>query len=224
MRTMTDDRPGHIHGRISYADDGHPVAQVVGIRVCQIVDGKMDISQGLSLHSQGFGTPNAGSDEDALITVPEQILNLQGAADGGVGTDFDSDFQQFLFVPLQNGFRQTEFRNSILKYAANFISGVKNRHTVALLGQHDGDGNARRTGADHRHLLPVPGRTFHLNPLKASIGNIVLDAADMNRLSFSSQNTVSLALILVIADHRTYQGHGIIFKQHSRRFLQLPLL
>ena len=51
-----------------------------------------------------------------------------------------------------------------------------------------------------------------------------LDAADMNRLSFSSQNTVSLALILVIADHRTYQGHGIIFKQHGRRFLQPPFL
>ena len=109
---MAQSRPGHIHGRISHADDSHPVAQIVHIRIYQVINGKMHISQGLPFYAQGLRTPHAGSDENAFVAVPEQILDLQSSADGCIGTDPDSNGLQFLLIPLQNGLRKPEFRTA----------------------------------------------------------------------------------------------------------------
>ena len=67
------------------------ITQIIGIRICQIINRKVYISQRLTLEPQGLRSPYTGSDENALVTVPEQILDLQRAADSGIGTDLDSD-------------------------------------------------------------------------------------------------------------------------------------
>ena len=119
--TVTDHGTGHIHGRIPHADDCNPLSQVVGIRIRQIVDGIVYISQRLSLYAQCLRSPDACSDKDTLVPVPEQVFNFQRRADGRVGPDLYADLQKLLFIAVQNCLRQAERRDSILQYASDFI-------------------------------------------------------------------------------------------------------
>jgi len=165
----------------------------------------MHISQGFSLDSQLLGTPYAGADKDALISVPEQVLDLQGSADGGVGADLDAHGAQLFLVALQDGLGQTEFRYAVLQYAANLVPGVKNGYTVPLLCQKDGDCDTRRPRPDNSHLFPVLWLALDVNTLQACVRYIILYAAHMNRLPLPSQDTVALALPLMIAYKGTHQ-------------------
>ena len=102
----------HIHGRIAHADDRHMITQIIGIRICQIINRKVYISQRLTLDPQGLRSPYTGSDENALVTVPEQILDLQRAADGSVRADLNTDLAQFVLIPFQNEYHTAAHRRS----------------------------------------------------------------------------------------------------------------
>ena len=79
-----------IHGGVACADDDQAAAQVVDVRVLQVVDGIVYVAQALALDVQRVGTPYAGADEDGLVAVAEQILNFQRLAHVGVGADLDA--------------------------------------------------------------------------------------------------------------------------------------
>ena len=165
----------------------------------------MHISQGFSLDSQLLGTPYAGADKDALISVPEQVLDFQGPSYGGIGTNPDSYGQKLFLIALQYRLGQTEFRYAVLQYAANLVPGVKNGYTVPLLCQKDGDCDTRRPRPDNSHLFPVLWLALDVNTLQACVRYIILYAAHMNRLPLPSQDTVALALPLMIAYKGTHQ-------------------
>ena len=61
---MADGGTRHIHGRVARADDNNPVAQVVNIRVLQVIDGEVDIAVAFTLDVQGVGPPHTSADED----------------------------------------------------------------------------------------------------------------------------------------------------------------
>ena len=209
----------HIHGRIAHADDRHMITQIIGIRICQIINRKVYISQRLTFDSQRFRSPYTGSDENALVTIPEQILDLQRAADGGVRADLNTDLAQFVLIPLQNRLRQTERRNTVLQHTADLIPGIKDRHAIALLRQQNGDGNTCRASTDHSNLLAILRLARNLHFIKISIGNIILNAADMHRLPLAAQHAMPLTLVLMVADQGTDHGHGIVLKQHLPRLI-----
>ena len=48
------------------------------------------MAQGLSLDMEGIGLPDAGSHENSLITVTEQIVDTDGSADMCVGAEFNA--------------------------------------------------------------------------------------------------------------------------------------
>ena len=198
---MADHGTGHIHGRIPHADNRHPFSQIVGVRIRKIVDGIVYISKGFPLDAQGLRPPDSGSDKDALVSVPEQIFNLQRRADGRVGPDLHANLQQLLLIAVQDRLRQTERGDSILKDASDLILRIEDGDTVALLCQQDSDGNSGRACADNRNLLSIFRLTLNLHLIKNSIGNVIFNAADMDRLSFSAEYAVALTLIFMI----TYQ-------------------
>ena len=61
---MADGGTRHIHGRVARADDNNPIAQVVNIRVLQVIDGEVDIAVAFTLDVQGVGPPHTSADED----------------------------------------------------------------------------------------------------------------------------------------------------------------
>ena len=88
---MAQNRPGHVHGSISGSDDGHRISQIMGIRIGQIINGKMDVAKAFPLDSQGLRSPYPCPDKDGTISVPEQIADLQRSADGRIRPDFNAE-------------------------------------------------------------------------------------------------------------------------------------
>src|SRR5699024_4658102 len=82
-------RAGNIHGGVSGADHDHMLAQVETVRVVQVIDPKVYMTQGLPFDVQRVGTPHSGSDKNRFVAVAEQVVNGDGSADGRVWTNFD---------------------------------------------------------------------------------------------------------------------------------------
>ena len=96
---------GHVHGGVAGANDDHPLAQMVAVGVVEVVDAEMHMAQSLAFDVQSVGLPDAGADEDGLVAVPEQIVDADGPADGGVGPHLDVlQTQVAVFKIVQNAF------------------------------------------------------------------------------------------------------------------------
>lgn len=72
---------------------------------------------------------------------------------------------------------------------------------------------------------PLSGRSRQNGgqAIQISVGNVIFNAGYMYRHSFSSQHTVALALLFMIAYQRTNNAEGVVQKQHFSRCLQLIL-
>ena len=174
----------------------------------------MHMSQRLSLDTQSLRSPHTGTNENTLITVTEQILDLQCSANGGVRTNLNADLTKLCFITLQDRLWKTECRNTILQHTADLISGIKDRHTISLFCQQDRNRNSCRTCANNCHFLAILRLARNLHFIKISIGNIIFNAADVYRLAFASQNTMSLTLVSMVTHQGTDHGHRVILKQH----------
>ena len=221
-RAVADGGSRHVHGRVARADDNGPLTQVVDVGVLQVVDGVVYIAQALALDVQRVGPPDAGADKDGLVAVAEQVLDFQRLAHVGVGADLDAlQAQVAVLEVIQHRFRQTKLRDAVAQHAANFIVALKDRNIVAIACQDDRNGQARRAGTDDGGLFAVGGRRAlgHL----AGVGgrDVVLNDREMHGRTLDAAHAVPLALVLVVADQRTYGGQGVVFKQHTARFVQL---
>ena len=87
---FADCGPGHIHGCVACADDDNPLSQRVAVRIVQIIDAKMNMSQGFSLDMKSIRLPYACPHENRLVTVSEQIVNPNRTANMGVGAELDA--------------------------------------------------------------------------------------------------------------------------------------
>ena len=82
---VADGSAGAVHGGVAHADDGDVVAQLEGLGVGQIVDAEGRVAQRLALDVHGVGLPQTSADKDALVAVPEEVIDGDGLADGGIG-------------------------------------------------------------------------------------------------------------------------------------------
>lgn len=152
------------------------LAQVETVRVVQVIDPKVYMTQGLPFDVQRVGTPHSGSDKNRFVAVAEQIVNGDGSADGRVWTNFDIFQDQMAVLEIiENAFGKPEFRNAVAQDAADLVLAFKNRDLIALARQKDSDGQAGRTGTDDRHTDSIGrSRTFdHFGTV--GTGNIVFD-------------------------------------------------
>lgn len=115
---------------------------------------------------------------------------------------------------------QAEFRNAIPQHAADLIFRLKNRDVVAHFGEQNGGRNTRRAGADHRDHPPVFRRARNRHLVKVGIGNIIFNAAEMNRHAFAPQHTVAFTLFFMITHQRADDGQRVILKKHFPGGLQ----
>ena len=165
------------------------------------------------------GKTCAGSDKHSIKAFfGEQIVNLARSADDDVCLNLNAqipDVLDFLFHNLLLG--QTEFRNAVGKYAAGFVESFENLHLIAELCQIARTGQSRRTCPDDGDTLSVLFfRAFRTDShLARGVGDIALQLADGNRLTFDAADTFSLALGFLRADTAADSGKGTGLADHG---------
>lgn len=95
FRAVTHSRARHIHGSVARADDSHTLAQIIYIRVIQIIDCIMHIAKSFAGNEQTLGPPCTCADENRVVTVVEQILQADRTAHRKVGPEQNSHFTHF---------------------------------------------------------------------------------------------------------------------------------
>ena len=178
--------------------------------------------QAFSLDVKGAGLPKAGTDEHALVSVPEEVVNGDRSSDGGVWPELNTlQLQMTVGEIVQNRVRQTEIRDTVAHDTADFILAVKYRDAVTIAGENYSDGEAGRTRSDDGNLPPVEWlRTFyHLVGIGG--GDIVFNHRKMNRDIFNSADAVTFTLLFVVAYERADRSKRVVFKEHPTGIVQL---
>ena len=141
----------HIHSGIPRSDHNNPFAQAVTVRIIQIIDSKVYMSQRFAFDMKGIGLPYTGSYENSFIAVAEEVVNTDCPSDMGVWPEFDAfQIQMAVFEIVQNRLWKAEFRNAVAQYASDLVLTLKDSHIIAVPCQNHCDGQAGRAGADDR--------------------------------------------------------------------------
>ena len=104
----------------------------MGGGIGEVVQAKVNIAQGFPLNAQTSGLLRTCADEHAGIAVPEQVVNQQHRANGGVQPNLDAHGFQQLLVAFQQALGQPKFRNAIAHDAADLAVPLEDRHAVSL--------------------------------------------------------------------------------------------
>ena len=142
---VSDGGAGTVHGRVAHADHGDVVPQVEPLGVGQVVDAKSHVPQGFALDVHGVGLPEARADEDALVAVPEEVVDGQRPANGGVGPHPDAlQLQVPVLEVVQHAVGQPVVGDAVPHHAADFILGLEDGDVVTPAGQQHRNGQTRR--------------------------------------------------------------------------------
>lgn len=220
---LADGRAGGVHCRIARADDRDAVAEVIDVRILQVVDGVMAVAEALATHAEAARTPDAGADEDGVIAVLKQGVERQDAADGRVRADMDAEFDELLLVAVEDLERQAEGRDAIAHHAAKLAFALEDGHVVAELGELDTDRDAGRPRTDDGNVLSLGRFMLHDDLVEVDVGDIVLDARDLDGSTLAALDAVALALLFVVADERADDAHRVIDEEHLARFVDLAV-
>ena len=169
--------------------------------------------------------PQARADEHALVAVAEQVVNGDGAADVGVGAEADAlQLQVAVGHIVQHGIGQAEVRDAVAHHAADLVPAVKDGDAVAVPGQDNGHGQARRARANDGGLAAVgrSGALYHL--VGVGGGDVAFDDRKVHRRFLDAAHAVALALVFMVAHQGADRSERVVFKQHPARLVQLAFL
>ena len=224
---VADGGAGTVHGGVAHADNGDVIAQLEGLGVGEVVDAEGYVAQRLALDVHGVGLPEARADEDALVAVPEQVVNGDGLADGGVGADMDAlQLEVTVLEIVQHAVGQAVVGDAVPHDAADLVPGVEDGDVIAPARQQDGDGQARRPRADHSGLHPVLGGGAGGHLVGVGGGDVVLDDGEVDGVvaGHPVADAVALALVLMVAHEAAHSGQGVVFEEHPAGVVQMIVL
>ncbi len=135
---LADDGPGHVHGGVAGADDDDPLSQVVAVGIVEIVDGEMDMAEGLALDAQAVRLPHAGADEYGFVSVGDEVVYGDGEAMTELGRIFFPISMSFLRYLSRMVLGQSEVGNPSLMTPPILLRS--NMVTSYPSGQDDGNG------------------------------------------------------------------------------------
>ena len=220
---LANRRARHIHRRVARADDGDAVAEMVDIRVLEVVDRIVTVAERFAVNAKALRTPCTRAHKDCLVAVAEQVVHRERAADRCVRADVDAERAQLFAVAVNGRGRQTKIRDAVAQHASNLLHALEDRDTVALLRELDCDHDARRPRADHGDVVSVVGFAREDELVEVGVRDVVLDARDLDRRAAPSLNAVALALRVVVADERAEDAHRIVVVEHRARLVDLAV-
>ena len=185
----------------------------------------MHVPQGLTLDVKSIGLPHTRAHENSLIAVPEQIIDADCSANVYIWPYLDPlELQMTVLNIIQHTLWQTKLRYAIAEHAADFVLALEDRDLIAISRQNNCDGNSRRAGAYYSHPHAVGGSRSLAHLGRIGGGNIVFNGGKMHGSTFSSQNTVPLALVFMVAYKTAHRCQRVVHKQHLPGLVQLILL
>ena len=157
----------------------------------------------------GVGLPQTSADKDALVAVPEEVVDGDGLADGSIGADVDAlQLEVAVLEVVQHAVGQAVVGDAVPHDAADLVAGVEDGDIVTPACQQDGDGQARRAGADDSGLHAVPGGGAGSHLVGVGGGDVVLDDGEGDGVvaGHPVADAVALALVLVVAHEAAHSG------------------
>lgn len=102
---------------------------------------------------------------------------------------------------------------------------LKDGDAIAQLGKLSGTGKSRRTGADHRHTMPVEDRRHFLTGevFPGPVRHEPLQPSDCHRFSLDAPDTPALALALLGTDTTAHSRQGVGLADHPIGAGKVPL-
>ena len=155
-----------VHSNISSADYGNPAAfhnrgfGVVAVRLHKIGAGQ-ELVGGinslicLSGYSHKIRKSCARAYEHSFKALLKQLVNGEGFSYNNIGFNVNTHCNKVFNLFADDGFRQTEFRNTVNQNAACGMKRLKNGYLIALFGKVSGAGQSRRSGAYNRNPVSV---------------------------------------------------------------------
>ena len=192
--------------------------------VGQVVQAEEHVAEALALQAEGAGLLRAGADEDAGIAVSDQLVDHQHGADGRIGADGDAHLLHAGLVAVEEALGQAELRDAVLEQAADLALPFKDRHGVTRLRQLDRHGHAGGAAADDGGLLVLFRGALHRHAVEVHVGDILLNAGEVDRGILDAADAAARALLFVVADDRADSGHGVVLEELLPRLHQPPLL
>ena len=183
----------------------------------------MAVAKRLAGNFKSLGAPCARPHEDRLVPVAEEIVHAQRTADGRVRTDVDAECSQLFSIAIDCGGRQTEIGDAVAQHTADLLHPLKDRDAVSLLRELHRDDDARGTRADDGDVVTIVGLARENELIEVGVGDVVLDARDLDRRAAPSLNAVALALRVVVADEGAENAHRIIVVKHCACFVDFPI-
>ena len=162
---------------------------------------------------KGAGLPQTCANEHALIAVAEEIVDRKGAADRRIGAELDPlEFQMTVRDIVQHRIGKPEIRNTVTHHAADLVLAVKDCDAVAVAGQDDRDSQSGGAGADDGNAAAVGGLGALNHLIGIGRGDVIFDNGEVDGNILDTPDTVTLALLFMVADKRANRGKRIILK------------
>ena len=222
-RAVAKRRARDVHGHVARADHRHALAHGKARGVHQVVDAVQHVSARLAGNAQLAGSPGARAHKDGVVSVAQQVIDVQGAADGGRGAHANAQLVKHLSVALHQLARQAELGDAVLKHAADLGALLKDGDAAAGLRQLDRRREARRARANHRDLLAAGRRALEDGALKVGGRDVALDGREVNGRALAALNAATLALARVVAHQRANGAHGVVGEQQLARLFKPAL-
>ena len=80
----------NVHSGITGTDNNNSFTKVIAVRVIEVIDTKVDITESLSFNVKRVRFPYTCTYEYRLVAVTEQIINSDCTTDSGVRTNLDT--------------------------------------------------------------------------------------------------------------------------------------
>ena len=150
FRTQAFGRAAGVHGRVATAHYHDILGQMdrgVRIRIRgvhevdarQVLVARHDVDTVLARNTHEVRQSCAGTYEDAFEALVLQFLHADGFAHETVFFELHADFLQVLNLHVHNLVGQTELRNAVFQYAADFMQGFEHRHVIPVFGHVAGE-------------------------------------------------------------------------------------
>ena len=142
----------------------------------------------------------------------KQLINGEGCSDQGVWYKIDAGLRKGINFLGDDRLGKSEFRNAITQHAAKVVEGFKYSHLYARMSEIASATQAGWTGTDHgssQGSLAWSCLAFGFGSSKR-IGDITFECPDVDRFTFSVQNTGAFALIFLGANTPANPRQGVI--------------
>ena len=222
--------PGGIHGHVAGPHHGHVLPYIHRSGHFRELPGPHQVHPGKEfiggVHPvEGFPRdphkvrqPGAGTHVHSLEPFfPQKFVESKGAADHYIGHDLHTQYLQLFDFVLDDGFGETEFRDTVHEHPAYLVEGFEQGHVIAHFGQIPGCGQAGRTSAHYSHFDAVLGSQALLHHVRTLFPGPVrhkpFQTADGHRFSLDAQDAVFFALVFLGTHPAAHGRQGVLVLQ-----------